>query len=397
MPNQKQVISSSPLPPELKRKLPSNLEKTPAETPAQQEIPAMVVEYPSDRVPFEFTGNAGEYFRIWIVNIFLTIVTLGIYSAWAKVRKKRYFYGNTLLQGSSFEYLGDPIKILKGRFIVLGLFVAYLIATRILPAVEAISWLLFLAILPWLVMKARTFNARNSSYRSIQFDFRASYREAYKVFFGLAIVAGLTGGLAYPYFAYQRSKFLVSNSRCGATPFEFSGQGRDFYAIYLKTVLFSICLVALIGLIAAVILPQIGPLITPQTPQSPDEWKVLLFKIQLLVSLFVGFLVFLPSFIYLKTKITNLVLSNTVIANNRFESTLDTNRMISLYLSNALAIVISLGLLIPWASIRMTRYRLDNIKLLAAGDLDEFAACQQDKIGAAGEEISDFFDVDVGL
>lgn len=38
--------------------------------------------------PFSFTGSAGEYFRIWIVNIALSIVTLGIYSAWAKVRTK---------------------------------------------------------------------------------------------------------------------------------------------------------------------------------------------------------------------------------------------------------------------------------------------------------------------
>ena len=32
---------------------------------------------------FRFTGKTGEYFRIWIVNLALTILTLGIYSAWA--------------------------------------------------------------------------------------------------------------------------------------------------------------------------------------------------------------------------------------------------------------------------------------------------------------------------
>jgi len=40
---------------------------------------------------FYFTGKGGEYFRIWIVNICLTILTLGIYSAWATVRTRRYF------------------------------------------------------------------------------------------------------------------------------------------------------------------------------------------------------------------------------------------------------------------------------------------------------------------
>ena len=42
-------------------------------------------------MPVEFSGRGGEYFRIWIVNLVLTILTFGIYSAWAKVRTKRYF------------------------------------------------------------------------------------------------------------------------------------------------------------------------------------------------------------------------------------------------------------------------------------------------------------------
>ena len=49
--------------------------------------------------PFEFHGNGADYFRIWIVNLLFSILTLGIYSAWAKVRTKKYFYGNTELAG----------------------------------------------------------------------------------------------------------------------------------------------------------------------------------------------------------------------------------------------------------------------------------------------------------
>ena len=64
---------------------------------------------------FEFTGKGWEYFRIWIVNLLLTILTLGVYSAWAKVRRLQYFYRNTRLDGASFEYHGTPIAILKGR------------------------------------------------------------------------------------------------------------------------------------------------------------------------------------------------------------------------------------------------------------------------------------------
>ena len=81
-------------------------------------------------LPFEFRGNGGEYFRIWIVNLLLTIVTLGIYSAWAKVRRLRYFYGNTFLDGQSFDYHGQPLAILKGRLIVVAGYVVFLVASH---------------------------------------------------------------------------------------------------------------------------------------------------------------------------------------------------------------------------------------------------------------------------
>jgi hypothetical protein len=48
---------------------------------------------------FVFTGTTDEYFRIWIVNMCLSLVTLGIYSAWAKVRLTQYIRAHTTLDG----------------------------------------------------------------------------------------------------------------------------------------------------------------------------------------------------------------------------------------------------------------------------------------------------------
>src|SRR5690349_23853928 len=89
-------------------------------------------------LPFEFRGSGSEYFRIWIVNLLLSIVTLGIYSAWAKVRRLRYFYGSTSLDGASFEYHGRPIAILKGRIIVVGVYVLFLVTTRLWPLLQIV-------------------------------------------------------------------------------------------------------------------------------------------------------------------------------------------------------------------------------------------------------------------
>jgi uncharacterized membrane protein YjgN (DUF898 family) len=85
-------------------------------------------------LPFEFRGDGTEYFKIWIVNIFLTLITLGIYSAWATVRNNRYFYGNTFVDGTSFSYLAKPLQILKGRIIAVVVFRSFCWLSRSFPS-----------------------------------------------------------------------------------------------------------------------------------------------------------------------------------------------------------------------------------------------------------------------
>ena len=127
---------------------------------------------PQEPVALRFTGQAGEYFRIWIVNLCLSVLTLGIYSAWAKVRRKRYFYGSTLLDVSAFEYTGNPVAILKGRLLVLAVFTIYSLAQNVLPLLSLAMLFGMFALMPWIVQRALQFNARNSLHRNVRFGFR---------------------------------------------------------------------------------------------------------------------------------------------------------------------------------------------------------------------------------
>ena len=111
------------------------------------------------RLRLRFTGTGGEYFRIWIVNLFLTVLTLGIYSAWAKVRTRRYFYANTLLADHPFDYRANPWYILRGNLILGFGLLLFLAFESFGPVYSGIVLAAFYAFLPFLIYKSLRFNA----------------------------------------------------------------------------------------------------------------------------------------------------------------------------------------------------------------------------------------------
>ena len=72
---------------------------------------------------FVFSGDSKAYFKLWAVNLLLTIATVGIYGAWAKVRNRRYIYGNTYLHDASFDYHANPRSILVARLFVVAIYI----------------------------------------------------------------------------------------------------------------------------------------------------------------------------------------------------------------------------------------------------------------------------------
>ena len=127
------------------------------------------------------SARGSEYFRIWIVNLLLTIVTLGIYSAWAKVRRLKYMYRNTQIADSSFDYHGSPIAILKGRLIALVLLIAYNFSFQSVVDCRRHHAGVLAAIFPWLIRQSLRFRARYSSYRGIHFQFVGGLAEIYLI------------------------------------------------------------------------------------------------------------------------------------------------------------------------------------------------------------------------
>jgi uncharacterized membrane protein YjgN (DUF898 family) len=350
---------------------------------------------------FSFTGRAFEYFGIWIVNVLLSILTLGIYSAWAKVRNKRYFYGNTILAGHGFDYLASPVQILKGRLIVVAFLVLWSVAGEFLWWVEPLMLLVVLPlVMPWAIVRAVSFVARYSSHRNIRFDFHGKMREAFVVYVLLGVGDLLTLGGLHPYTAYRRRKFRVERSSYGDTPFTFSGTARPFYQVYATGVALAVPFL----LMAAVLVHASGlNLITLFEYIAADQVSGATPAGHLVAPALIGLAVMclalavLVAAIYISTRLANYAAGETRVGPHRFALDLDFGHILWLWFSNLVAIVLSIGLLIPWARVRMARYRIERLRLAVVGSLDGMIAAKHRRTAATGDELGEALGLDLGL
>jgi len=356
----------------------------------------------------EFRGSAGEYFRIWIVNLCLSLVTCGIFSAWAKVRKKRYLYSHTTLDGTPFQYLGRPIPVLKGRLIAgIGVLVYYIsshFVTSLLPYVLGAG----LIAAPWVIARSAAFNARYSAFRNMTLHFDGGYWDAVKMLYAWAIlpffaigiaykwsgtelhsaiimsivgVASAVFGFSFPWFIKRLKKFIIEHTSFGGKNGSFTATGKQFFKVYFRS-----------GLITIAVSIPLFMILGFLTWVGARKWS---FPPYLMAV--PGYLGYVLAYAFVQSRSGNLVWNHTRLGPLSFQSTLPWWGLVKLYATNALGIVFSLGLLIPWAVMRTLKYRVDNMQVVREGDIFEFRGSDRGEVAAVGAEAIDFFDVDLSL
>ena len=340
------------------------------------------------KIYFEFKGNGREYFKIWIVNLLLTIITLGIYSAWAKVRRNQYFYRNTYLAGSSFDYHASPVAILKGRLVALVLFTTYSQSIKFSFTLYLVTLVVIMAILPWLMQRSLCFRLNSSSYRGLRFHFAGSVGGAYRVFLLWPILTLFTLYMLMPFAHHRMKKYQHNNSWFGQTPFSFYANTGDFYLIYLITFTSIIGL----GLLTGIGITVLG--LASLSVFTGDARRVLIFA-----AFIYGFIILFALFIgpYFSSRIQNLIWSNTKLGDYQFNSHLQARKLLFIFVTNILGIIFTLGLFKPFASVRLLKYRLDSLNLQIEGDLQTFVSNQESEVSAVGEGAADIFDIDISL
>lgn len=337
----------------------------------------------------EFIGTAGEYFRIWIVNTFLTILTAGIYAAWAKVRNRQYFYKHTILDGQSFDYTANPLAIFKGYLIIgAGIFLYY-VTGAFNPLYNGIVVIIFYLAIPFLIYKSLRFFAHNSAFRNIHFRFLGTLENSYKTYLLYPFLIPFTLGIVIPYWAFQRKKYFFDNITFGTTHNSFKGRPGPFYKVYtVAGGVMMLVFVILFGMLAVLFFPLI------KAVSPADSGMFLIFPIIMYLTIMVLYTA-IQQYLYAWT--TNYCWTYSNLGKLRFQSTLKAHQLIWIHITNILAIVLSLGLLIPWAKVRRTRYIFDNLTVITEHSLNDFTAATESDESAYGDAATDFFDIEIGL
>ncbi|MES2091742.1 MAG: YjgN family protein [Pseudomonadota bacterium] len=385
-----------------------------------------IIVPPTQRFQIEFTGSGSEYFRIWIVNLMLMLLTFGLYYPWAKVRKLRYFHGNTVVAGHALDFHGNPRKMLRGFLLISALLMVYSMAGNVSDTAGTVAFVIMMAVWPALFRASLQFRLANTSWRGLRFAFNGSLKESYKVFFtpvlafaalgvlsavlipalllSLGAAGPLIGGALMligavtllPYCYWQLKTYQHSHYAYAQLQTEFRATARDVMGVFNRTG--GMAVMALLGALA------VGGLVFGVglwgAPDSLTPHKPMGALLKALLPALVLFILLSQAITgpYFVSRMQNLVWSRTGNQWMRFKSDLSFSRLLMLTLKNWALVVCTLGLYWPFAAIALTRLKLQAVSVHMRIGPDELVAqARGSHQDAAGDAAADLLGIDVGL
>ncbi|KQW00085.1 YjgN family protein [Rhizobacter sp. Root1221] len=385
-------------------------------------------------LPIRFTASGSEYFRIWIVNLLLTLVTVGLYYPWAKVRKLRYFYGNTWVGHHAFDFHGNPRRMLRGTLLVGVLFIAYSAAGQFSPTAGLVAILIIAGVWPALFRASMRFRLANTSWRGMRFHFNGDMAGAYKALLPTMVPAALFIGLTLfmpgapaedaapaaspaswleallgvamlatlalvPLLVWGVKRYQHGHCALGQVQTRLAAGPGPFYVVFAKAAgvsLLSVLGFCAAGFVAAMLL-GLGGYFSGEGGKNPGMHAAMVIGMGVFALAYVVLLIVNNTF--LTSRLQNLVWNRTTSTEVRFESRLLLGPLVRLALQNGLLVLLTLGLYWPFAAVASARLRLQAVTVHTRRPVDDLAA-QAGLAGdndATGDAAGDLFGLDFGL
>lgn len=351
--------------------------------------PGISEQNPSNPGPIQinFRGTAGEYFGIWIVNAILSIITIGIYSAWAKVKRETYFKNNTKIGETSFGYHATGMQIFKGRLIAFAVLVLINIAATFYPVIGGAIFVILIFLIPLIINNSMRFSARVTSFRNIRFNWHGTYGKSFWFFVIAPVVSILSLGILMPLISKAYYAYFARSHSYGTSSFSCDPKVKDYYVAYGVGVILPVFLIiASIAIFVFATLTNLsgGLSLTFAALGTLLPWTIILVFV-------------LTTSIY-RVLCRNLMMRSLTLSDvANFDSTINPIKYVWIRLSNLIVIILSLGLMLPWATIRAHKYLSECSKIIVTGDLEKFIDDAIDKKSSFGEEFAELEGLEVTI
>ncbi len=334
-----------------------------------------------------FDGTGGELFVIYLLNIFLTIITLGIFRFWAKTRIRTYVWSHLGYEGDSFEYNGTGMELFLGFVIVIipfgilsaGIFygVFSLIEQGELILAYTMGALFYLALLflfPVAIYRAYRYRLTRTLWRGIRFGLTGSSLTYALKFSGYLLLQIVTLGLAVPYTSIRLYEYLIGNIWMGSGRFSFSANWKPLMRPFLVLWVIMAMTAVLYGL-AFIITGPYG---------QPDPLYMGLALVAFIA-------VFVASYWY-SAAVIRLVVSNIGMDSATFTANVTGGSLFKLYFVNMLLLIFTLGIAYPWILVRIMRYIVRVLEVHGKPDFEKISQSTED-MPKFGEGMAEAFDI----
>lgn len=315
------------------------------------------VEIPQKQI--FFLGSGSKLFGIYIVNLLLTVITLGLYYPWAKASVLKYLYQETEIEGSRFMFHGTGKEMFLGFIKAIGVFAvlyAILIASMLsaAPTIKVAGFITYFVglvlLIPVAIHGSLKYRMSRTSWRGTHFGYRGELGKLAFTFLKGMFLTLITGGIYASWFNISLRRYLFSNIRFGNIEFAYEGDGFDLFVLVVKGYILTILTLGIY-------------------------------------------------FFWFAKDLINYYIDNIRLKQDgreiRLQCYLTGGEYFKLAFINIIIILFSLGLAAPWATVRTLKVLYSNILIEGELDLDALVQTEKSYKNATGEDVADMLDLGV--
>ncbi len=370
---------------------PTTLQAQQPPSPSQDDPIALSWRQPKDLVSLSF------------INFVLRIITLGIYTFWARTEVRKRIWSGIRLNGQPLQYTGTGGELFKGFVIIFFLVIVPLLLVSVAgvlifgpntPGQKMVSIAMYAAIFFLFGMgtyRAWRYRFSRTRWRGIRAGLVGSDTRYAGRYFWTGLLIPLTLGWVVPWRTTRLQELITDDTQFGNRPFEFTAMARSLYVPYtvlwFGTAVIIFCFFSGIALIGAdqIAQKQLDPTL---------DYKLTRQQIAAIFGfLALSYLLFGMVSSWYRARQFNHFANNTIFEAGRFQGSMTGLGLLWIIVSNFLIVLFTLGILTPIAQARMMRYTIEHLEFVGTAPLQDIA--QNAAAGPnLGEGLAQAFDID---